>query len=118
MTDANDSGTIDWCNPTTHMLAGQAAGRAESAETIEQLEGEIEALQAKMDRLQAIVDKLKSLLADWTDWQPGVGVKPPGKPGCGCCYCQKCGHLHDECVCEHNEIDQAVTAAEAAKENE
>jgi hypothetical protein len=27
------------------------------------------------------------------------------KPNHGnCCYCQTCGYLHDECVCEHNEI--------------
>lgn len=28
-------------------------------------------------------------------------IKPTHGP---CCTCQKCGHYHDECVCEHNEI--------------
>lgn len=26
-----------------------------------------------------------------------------------CCYCATCGHFHDECVCEHNELLQALT---------
>lgn len=26
-----------------------------------------------------------------------------------CCYCGMCGHFNDECVCEHNELLQALT---------
>ena len=52
---------------------------------------------------------LEKLLAQWTKWKPGLGIQPPIKPGHGpCCTCQICGRHHDDCVCEHNEIEEAL----------
>lgn len=28
-----------------------------------------------------------------------------------CCYCGKCGRFHDECVCNHNELLEAIYKA-------
>jgi len=56
------------------------------------------------------IRELKSLLQKYTDWRgPGVGILPHREPAHGpCCTCQECGHYHDECVCEHNEIERAL----------
>ena len=47
-----------------------------------------------------------------------IEIIPFIKPGHGpCCTCQTCGYPHDECVCDDNELIQALqAAAEAAKE--
>ncbi len=60
-----------------------------------------------VERLEGVVEKL----LEFTSWRKGVGRIPTKKPGHGnCCTCQDCGHYHDECVCEHNEIEDILEA--------
>ena len=44
------------------------------------------------------------VIEDYTGWRGHMKQLKPIKAKCGCCCCPDCGHLHDECVCEHNEI--------------
>lgn len=63
------------------------------------------------DALRAEVEVLRTQLSEWTSWRPNIGILPNETPTHGnCCTCQKCGHSHDECVCEHNEIERALAA--------
>ena len=66
---------------------------------------------AELSRLRREHYGLRVLLAEWTNWKPDIGIIPPEKPGHGpCCTCQKCGRNHDDCVCQHNEIETAIAA--------
>jgi DTW domain-containing protein YfiP len=41
----------------------------------------------------------------------GKEPKPTRQPTHGnCCTCQDCGHAHDECVCAHNSLLEALHA--------
>lgn len=64
---------------------------------------------ANAELMLARIQLLESMLAEHTSWKPGVGPVAPIKPGHGgCCTCQKCGYPHDECYCEHNEIERRL----------
>ena len=73
-------------------------------------------LQAEIDieHLEKKLAAAEAALASFTDWKPNVGMIPNKAPAHGsCCTCQRCGRCHDECVCNHNEIELMLQAAQA-----
>jgi len=58
MIDANDAFTLDWTNPTTHMVAGRDAGHADCQAEIERLEAENQDLLAMMEKLETTCEKV------------------------------------------------------------
>lgn len=71
-------------------------------------------LGSEIERLRSENERLRAILEDWTDWRPGVGIIAHQKPVHGsCCTCQTFGNCHDDCVCEHNEIERAMQSASA-----
>ena len=63
---------------------------------------------------QAAVEKI---LADYTDWRPNKGIFPTILPVHGpCCMCQTCGRYHDDCVCQHNEIEALLAATKGERQ--
>jgi len=70
---------------------------------------------AQLPNLVDEVRRLRELLAEHTRWKPGLGILANGKSTHGnCCTCETCRHHHDDCVCEHNEIEAAIQQARAA----
>ena len=53
MIDANNAFTVDWLNPTTHMLAGQEAGREDMQPRVDELESALAASQKRVEELEA-----------------------------------------------------------------
>ena len=49
-----------------------------------------------------------------------LGEKPTGNGHHGsCCYCTKCWHFHDECVCEHNAtLESFITTIEKMRKED
>ena len=71
-------------------------------------DAEIATLRAELALATAQRAQLLDELADEGNWKRGKGIIPPRKhhttEHVGCCYCGKCGHDHDECVCNHNDM--------------
>lgn len=68
-------------------------------------------IQIKDDYMQAkIIEKLLEVISEHTSWKPNIGyIKPSAKSHkCGCCCCSTCHEHHDDCVCEHNEIETKI----------
>ena len=80
----------------------------------------LDACSDEIRRLQAIVDE-SVRLQDVLDTLHRTGclqsteITPFIKPGHGpCCTCQTCGYHHDDCVCEDNDLIQALLDLKAA----
>ena len=102
--------------------------------TLEQVEAELKALgieipacagkyigmaataYAARDQANAACAAMKEIVAEWTDWKPGRGIVAPIQPRHGnCCCCQICGQFHDDCVCQHNKIEEVMSAADSGQ---
>jgi hypothetical protein len=91
-------------------------GKMKPSKLIMVTSASLDSTTMEMRMLRIKCERLKELLAKYTDWVPGIGIKPIQKPKHGnCCTCQSCGQYHDECICEHNAIEQAIADIEAGK---
>jgi hypothetical protein len=62
-----------------------------------------------INKLEDKIDRLLYILEEYTSWERNRGIYPTQKPTHGsCCTCQDCGYDHDQCVCEHNEIERML----------
>jgi hypothetical protein len=94
--------------------ARQSLGKRPGGATIESHANnaiaEIAALRARVEVLEGVATAARAaafeLASQFSGWKPGIGIVPPTKAYHGsCCCCQVCGRHHDDCVCEHNEIE-------------
>lgn len=90
-------------------LAGVREELALSQSAAEVEAHEVDDLNAKITVLRKVMERL---LVEHTQWRPDCGILPTTKPSHGpCCTCGTCGWHHDDCVCEHNEIETILKSA-------
>ncbi len=83
---------------------------------IVELEERCASLRANLERVDAaqakqrlIAQALLRLLWNFTEWEPTKPTYESRSPAHGhCCTCQDCGRDHGDCVCEHNDITEAI----------
>jgi len=71
-------------------------------------------IECELDKLIRVSDIIP-ILEEYADLR-GTEFLDTRKPTHGsCCTCQDCGHDHDSCVCNHNEILDAIIKIKSAR---
>lgn len=107
-------GEFDVCE-VLYADSATAAFIAHARTDVPALVAMVEQLAAEVERRDRELSVLYRIIAERTSWKPAVGQLEHIRPGHGpCCTCQTCGYHHDDCVCEHNEIDAEIEAVKAS----